>query len=293
MPIGVESAHGFGDIYFNISLIRELKNKYNDEMWVAARTHCKDALFNIPWVDKIVEIQEMGQGIIKLKDMGCDPVFQITQNVKFVEFNPHGFANPFVPEMDLGVLCEGDAWSHSLVHTPLWTGRQLHCPPNFDNKPIFIPTDDEILKTESMVQDRPTIAIESVYTSGQSWSDKRAIDAIVSKYADTHRILWLSNQGAPEITAVDDMLRFTRRECISCLRTCDIFFSVGSGFFCASLGLPEALQPKKIVCLWTDDVYKYEDPLNEYKWHPDITWIHNHDELNEWILQSTNQPTNS
>ena len=268
MPIGVESAHGFGDLCFNLPLIKAIRAKYNDEIYVATRPHCKDALYNIPWVDKIIEIDQMWHGIAKLKEVGCNPVFQITQNVKFFEFRDAHEPN------------------HSLIHTPLWTGRQLHCPQDFDNRPIFIPTDDECLKTQSMIQDKPTIAIESVYTSAQSWADKKAFDAIVARYHGTHRILWLSNEGAPKISAVDNMLRFSRRECIMCLRACDIFFSVGSGFFCSSLALSTTHQPKKIICLWTDDLYKYEEPLGQYKWHPDITWVHNHNELNECLRKS-------
>jgi hypothetical protein len=245
-------------------LIRELKKMYNDKVWVAVQPHCKDALFNVPYVDKIVEIQQMNQGLTKLKEMGCNPVFQITQNIKFEEFRNNGHPN------------------HSLIHTPLWTGRQLGCITDWDNRPMFFPTQNESMVGAS-VKDKPTIAIESVFKSAQSWADKKAINTIVAKYTKTHRILWLSNEGAPNIPAIDDMLRFSRRECIMCLQACDVFFSVGSGFFCASLALEQNRQPKKTVCLWTDTYYKYEEPLAEYEWNPNITWVHNHNELNECL----------
>lgn len=262
MPIGVESAHGFGDLCFNIGLIRKLKEKYNDEMWVATRPHCKDALYNIPWIDKIIEIPQMNQGIPKLKSLGCSPVFQITQNVRFFEFRQQ---DP----------------KHSLIDTPLHTGRKIGVD-DFDQRPIFIPTATEIDKTNAMLQDRPTIAIESVYNSAQSWADSDAFKAIITKF-DNYRILWLSNQNAPNHPNVDDLLRFSRREVIMCLRACDIFFSVGSGFFCASLALPKKWQPRKIICLWKDELYKYEGRLAQMAWHDDITWVHGRDELNQCL----------
>lgn len=263
MPIGIESSHGFGDLCFNLPLIRAIKEKHNDEIWVASRPHCKDALYNTPFIDKIIDIPEMQHGIHKFKSMGFK-TYQITQNIKFFEFR-----NEHDPH-------------HSLINTPLMTGRQLQCN-DFDNRPLYYPTETEIQNTNSIISDKPTIAVESIYTSGQSWADTTAFNMILDYYSKTHRILWLSNNNAPRVPVVDNLLRFSRRECIMCLRSADIFFSVGSGFFCASLALPKEYQPKKIVCLWIDDLYKYEEPLNKYKWHTDITWVHNHIELKECL----------
>lgn len=266
MPVGVESAHGFGDICFNLPLMKAIQQKYNDELWVAIRPHCKDGLYNIPWVHKIIDIKNMGDGNAKLKSLGCNPVIQITQNVKFFEFRDR---DP----------------NHSLIDTPLLTGRQLGLP-DFDQRPIFLPTKDELEKTDLMLSKQPTIAIESVYKSGQSWADRKVIKLILDKYIDTHRILWLSNEGAPIHHNVDDMLRFTRREVIACLRACDIFFSVGSGFFCATLALPSGFQPVKTVCLWKDELYRYEQPLAKHRWCKDLTWIHNRQELIHHLANS-------
>lgn len=263
MPVGVESAHGFGDICFNAPLMKAIQQRYDDQLWVAIRPHCKDGLFNLSWVHKIVEIKNMGDGISKLRSLGCDPVIQITQNVKFFEFR----------EIDP---------NHSLIDTPLLTGRQLGLP-DFDQRPIFIPTNEELEKTDSMLCGKPTIAIESVYNSGQSWAGPKAINQILEKYVDTHRVLWLSNEGAPDHPNVDNLLRFTRREVIMCLRACEIFFSVGSGFFCATLSLPSGFQPVKTVCLWKDEFYRYEHPVNKHKWCKDLTWLHNRQELDVWL----------
>lgn len=257
MPIGVESAHGFGDACFNLPLTKAIAEKYQDEIWVAVRPHCKDAFYNIPWIPKIVEITQMNEGIPKLQNMGCHPTFQITQNIKFFEYR----------NQDL---------NHSLIDTPLCVGREIGLP-EFDQKPMISLTGHELTTGASMADPRPTIAIESVYNSAQSWANADIFNIILSKYSKSHRVLWLSNSGAP--AGVDDMLRFSRREAIACLQHCEIFFSVGSGFFCASLALPLHLQPKQIVCLWVDDLYKYENKINEKKWHPNLQWVHNLDEL--------------
>lgn len=256
--VGVESAHSFGDILFNVPLIKAIGEHYDTKPYVAIRSPYKDALYNIPWVGKIIEINNMREGAAKLQQAGCTDCFQITQNIKFFEFKEH---NP----------------EHSLIDTPLCVGRQLGIK-DFDQRPIFIPTAYEIATTDSMVS-KSTIGIESVFKSGQSWATTAAIHAIIKKYHDTHRILWLSNEGAPQLASVDNLLRFTRRQAIMCLRACDIFFSVGSGFFCASQALPTMWQPKTIVCLWTDNLYKYEHRLAQLAWHPNIQWIHNQDEL--------------
>jgi hypothetical protein len=261
--IGVESAHGFGDGLFNAALIRELAYKHGTQIGVAVRPHCKDAFYNLPWVDEIVEIPHMNHGAAALRNLGYKEIIQITQNVKFYEFTQQ---DP----------------THSLIDTPLWTGRQLGLD-DFDQQPVFRYTDEEYKSTRDVVNHQPTIAIESVYQSAQSWADSNTIKSILDKYLNTHRILWLSNQGAPSHSNVDNLLRFTRRQVIMCLRACDIFFSVGSGFFCASLALKHYMQPNKIACLWKDELYRYERPIATHNWHQNITWIHNQDELTAYL----------
>ena len=205
----------------------------------------------------------MNHGLKKLQELGCNPVFQITQNAKFYEF------------------CQQDP-THSLIDTPLWTGRQLGLS-DFDQRPVFLPTDDEYASTREIVSNKPTIAIESVYQSAQSWANNDTIKSILDKYLSTHRILWLSNQEAPNHPNVDNLLRFTRRQAIMCLRACDIFFSVGSGFFCAALALEVYKQPSEIVCLWKDELYRYEGPVTSHNWCSNIIWIHNQNELTNYL----------
>ena len=257
--IGIESSHGFGDICFNLPLIKAIHDKYQDSITVATCSRCKDALYNIPWVSNIIEIPDMYHGAAELKRLGCDPIFQITQNIRFFEFR------------------ESDP-NHSLVDTPRLTGRLIGLQ-DFDQTPIFIPTNHELQRAGNYISDRRLIALESIYTSGQSWADKHAFDMIFEKYRDTHRILWLSNNGAPDLPFVDKMHNYTRRELITMLPRCDKFYSVGSGFFCASLGLQ---QRPSTVCLWRDEFYKYESGLSRLN-ISHITWVHNHTELSDCL----------
>jgi len=255
----VESSHSFGDTLFNVPLIREISNKFSTPIGVAVQPQYADGFHNIPWISEIIHISGMREGIKRLKELGYKFVYQITQNEKFLEF-------------------KNNDNTHSLIDTPLWTGRQLQLP-DFDQRPIFIPTEDEKAFSDQFASQctGPTIAIECVAKSGQSWADNNAINMILSKYVNTHKILWLSNQGAPAHPNVNNLLAYSRRQIIMLLRYAQIFFSVGSGFFCSSLALPPIYQPHKIVCLWIDDLYKYEGKVEH--WHNNITWVHNHQEL--------------
>jgi hypothetical protein len=258
MKIGVEAAYGFGDCLFNLPLIKAISEHYNQKVNVATKSHCVDAFMNIPFVDNIDIINNLNEGYSFYSRAGYT-AFQLTQNIKFEQF----------------IALDG---SHSLIDTPMLTGREIGIKP-FNQKPIFIPTINEINDGNRYDDGMPTIAIESVFTSGQSWATQNDIDLIVDKFKDTHRICWLSNQNAPKTKYIDDMLRWSRRTCICALAHCGAMFSVGSGFFCASMALPKERQPKKIICLWIDSYYRYEKRIAELELHSNIQWIHNRDEL--------------
>lgn len=273
--VGVESLWGFGDLCFNIPLIQAIARKYHAKVDVVAASRCKDALKNIPSIGKVYVAEQLNHGIKKLKSLGYTHTFQITQNVKFYEFVKQD------PQ-------------HSLVDTPLRTAEQLGITlPS--QRPVYVPSHEELQKATEYLQGnnfrmtksfgKPLIAIEAVYKSIQSWAKIRDIAAIVNAYSQTHHILWLSNEGAPSIRTVDNMLHFSRRECIAALQHVEHFYSVGSGFFCAALGLPASQQPPKITCLWKDELYRYEKPLNKFRWHPDLTWVHNREELDQCLAQ--------
>lgn len=257
--LGVEMAHGFGDGLFQVPLIRSLSMHYNAKVAVAVEKQCADAFDNLPWISDIIHIPAMNHGVEALRQRGFRRIYQITPNIKFFEFR------------------ERDP-SHSLIDTALWTGRELGLP-NFDQRPVLIPTEREANVHIELNDPRPTIAVESVYKSGQSWADQHALQLILDKYLQSHRVFWLSNSGAPTHPNVDNLLRYTRREIIMSLRHVETFFSVGSGFFCGCLALPTELQPRRVVCLWRDEFYRYEARLAALNWHTNLIWIHNHDDL--------------
>lgn len=264
MDIGIESSHGFGDCLFNIPLIQSISDKHGCKVTVAVTPHCSDAFINIQCINKIIHIPSMHHGIEMFKSMNYKYIYQITQNVKF----------PVYKQQDP---------NHSLIDTALQVGSEFGL--QFNQRPVFLPTHDELLFGVQYKPNQPTVAIECIAKSGQSWADNTAVQSIVDKYADTHKILWLSNQGAPNHHNIDNLLKYSRRQIIMLLQHCEMFFSVGSGFFCANLALPEQYQAKKVVCLWIDDLYKYEFRLSQLKWCREIIWVHNHQELNK-ILES-------
>jgi hypothetical protein len=257
--VGVESAFGFGDALFNLPLIKALAEHHNSKVAVAITPQCADAMENIPWIERVVHCGGLHQGVELLKAIGYDPVYQITQNVKFMPFR------------------NADN-QHSLIDTPRMTGRELGLP-DFDQRPIFLPTKADMLANRHYDDGVPTIAISSVFNSQQSWAGSAQFQAIIKHYRSTHRILWLSHRGAPRDTAIDGMKRWTRRQIIGALQHVETLFSVGSGFFCAALALPERLQPKRIVCMFERGYYLYQDRLNELGWHKNLVWADNHQQL--------------
>lgn len=256
---GVEMSHSFGDCMFSLPLIKSLSEHNMCKIGVATQKRFSDAFFNIPFISEIVLIDGLTQGLKKLGEMGYERVEQITPHHHF----------PIFKDRDP---------SFCLIDTHLRVGRLLGCA-DFDQRPIFTPTNDEEAAVSQYSSDKPLIAIESIANSGQSWCDKKAVDMIINRHRNTHRILWCSNQHAPNLPFVDDCLRYTRRQIICLLRKVEIFYTTGSGFFCASMALPHNARPNKIVCLWIDDVYKYEHRLSQLGWHPNIVWVHNHQEL--------------
>ncbi len=269
--IGVESAHNFGDCCFNIPLIKALSEHYNSKVGVAVRQHCADAFNHVPWIKEIVIIPNLWDGMTKLKSMGYENVHQITQNIKFSE-------------------CVERDPSHSLIDTPLCVGKQLGLK-EFDQKPGLYFSESE-LKTSAeygaRLNGRKTIAVERVFTSGQSWMDDIATNMILEKYSSSYQILWVSNVAGPNHRNVDNLSKYTRREIILMLQYCESFYTTGSGFFCASLGLPENKQPKRIVCLWKDEYYRYQSRLAQLKLHNHIDWAHNHEELQQSLNSGIN-----
>lgn len=259
--IGVESAYGFGDCLFNAPLLKAIKNLHNLPLIVAVQKQCEDAFYNLPWIDEIINISSLDEGISHFRSNGYQYTYQITQNILFLHYKQK---DP----------------THSLIDTPSWFAHEKALS-DFNPRPIFIPTSEEVNIANELLAglDTPIIGIESVAKSGQSWIDQKAVDMILDAHINTHKILWFSNGQCPAHPRILNMSRFTRRQLIMMLRGCEKFYTTGSGFFCAALSLAKELQPKQVIALWIDEYYKYESRLCELQYHPNIRWAHNHVEL--------------
>jgi hypothetical protein len=255
--IGVEAAYGFGDGVFLAPLLKALAERQGFPVEVAVQKQCADAFHNLPWVRRIHHIKNLWDG---KKLFEGHTYRQVTPNVHFPRFKETN------PELSL-IDC-----AHEL-------GREYGL--EFDQRPLFIPTEAECIRRVGF--DKPVLAIEAHHKSGQSWANRDHFRSIVEKYKATHDILWLSHDEP--LPGCIDLRGKSRRQLITALPQVDLFFSVGSGFFCASLA--EGYAPKKTVCLWLDHYYKYERRLAELGWNPDLYWVHNEAELAEWLRNET------
>lgn len=251
--VGVEACYGFGDGLFLAPLIKRIAERHGGPVEMAVQAQCADAFHNLPWVAKITHVNNLHDGMALFRDRPHS--YQITPNVYFPSFKE---SHP----------------DHSLIDTARGIGRHYGLG-DFDQRPIFLPSREDLEVRVNLL--RPVIAVESHYKSGQSWADKNSFKPILDKYGSTHDVLWLSNQDAPNHPNVHTLKNCSRRQVITLLSKAETFFSVGSGFFCASLALE--VPPQRIVCLWLDHFYCYERRLAELGWHQNIKWVHNMDEL--------------
>lgn len=251
MRVGIESCYGFGDGLFNVPLIQAISARYGTRVDVAVRADCADAFENVPAVRQTVHCSGLHDGHATFQRMGYDVTLQITQNVKFFEFREHDPA-------------------HSLVHTPSKTGAQLGLQP-FNHRPqIYLRQSEKNWAHDWMSDKRQAVMVEAVFKSGQSWCDAKAVRMIMEANHGK-KVIWASHTTPP---AGATPVPASRRHVIACLPYCSKFYSVGSGFFCASLALEEK---PPTTCLWIDDLYKYEQHIPK-EWS-DVTWVHSHKEL--------------
>jgi len=239
----------FGDCMFTTALTRAVAKRNRDgKVSVFTDTKYSDAFYNLPWVSRIT---------CDDRHLAADEqMLDVTPTDHFWHYNSTrpGFC---------------------LFDTQLERARDAGIPA-YDQRPIFRPTEQERLVAQQFAHDdRPLVAIESAYFSGQSWSTVADMMAVVEHYAPTHRIAWLSNQDCPRHSAVDNCLRFSRRELIQILSHCEMLYTTGSGFFCASLAHSPG---PRTICLWRDDTYHYEARLHQLGWRS-IEWVHDRAEL--------------
>lgn len=259
MKIGVELAYGFGDCIFGLPSIKSLAEHHATKVDVAVQAQCADAFHNVSYINKIIHVGGLWDGIRYFQDNDYNAAYQFTPHAKFSSFKDK---DPSFSLIDAS-KCIAEQYGIEVV----------------DQRPLVYLTSEEQQVADDLVsrlpRSRPIVAIESVAKSMQSWADQSAIEKIINHWRDKAHILWLSNTQSPD--GAHSLLNYTRRQIIGMLKHVDMFYNVGSGFFCASLASDH--QPKKSISLWVDDFYKYEKRLSELAWHKQIVWVHNAVEL--------------
>jgi len=106
------------------------------------------------------------------------------------------------------------------------------------NGPAFFPTKEELDWAEEfagLFNDKPLLGVESHFSSGQSYINKRVADQIVHKYHENYHILWLCNGNYPSSKEhILDMGEFNRRQISTLMPKLSILISSFSGFYWAS-----------------------------------------------------------
>ena len=266
MKIGVELAYGFGDCLFGVPTIKAIAEEYKCKVDVAVQAQCADAFLNLEFVNNIIHIGSIWDGITKFQELRYNQVYQLTPQTKFAQYKEKN---------------DGFSLIDASKYMAKDYGVELNC-----QRPIICLTDQEKQDATGFIgrlpKSKPIVAIEGYAKSGQTWADLNHIMKIVDKWRDRASIIWCSHTPSPDGTI--NMANYSRRTLIGMLHACDYFYNVGSGFFCASLTLDN--QPKKNVSLWQDHYYKYIGRIAELDWQ-DITWVQNIVELDA-ELQSYN-----
>lgn len=246
--IGIMCRASFGDCMFNTAAVRAIAEENNSKVSVFTQQQYQDAYANLDFIDLY------------------------TDQLKFA--NSCKLSYNFAPCDHFDAIKSHDKnFSLVMTHWKLAEDNSL-IKDKHDLKPIFRPTQAEINKCASFSKSKPIIAVERAYFSQQSWFDNQAVKLILDKYSSTHEIIWCSNQDYPTDCEVNKLEGFTRRETILLLSQAEIFFTSGSGLFCASIGLQ--VRPRT-VCLWKDSYYKYERLFAHQCWA--VNWVHTHVEL--------------
>ena len=260
-------SHGFGDATFSIPLIEGLCKRDSARAVVATQQRCMDAYYNAPCVEDIVIIPAMNHGEAAIANKRhVSKFYQITPQYHFYRFQ------------------EQDP-NHSLACTAMAIGRENDV--HIDPRPKIYLSPIEIKASETYFEkfkDKGSkiVAVESEYYSCQSWTNDNDFEALVTGNPDCF-FLWMSLRqppfSAPNMHTIGKDL--DRRGCIALLNHVDLFVSVGSGFFCASLS--ESVRPPKTWILWKDELYKYKSTITAAKWVDNLTWIESRDQWQNFL----------
>jgi hypothetical protein len=255
-----ECCYGFGDALMNVPVLKAYSESTGEKVCVATRQNNFDAFTNLDFVDKVYPIQALHSGVHVAREHG----FEYAQLTQHHLFNVYRRRWP----------------RHSLMDTPSTVARRTW-KLDIDPKPVFIPTEEELAKTECFKDcQKPIVAIEAHANSSQSWSTVKHNRMLCREYlGDQFNVLWVSHVDPPNLEYVDDMKRFSRRECVAALRYCDLFLTTCSGLCVGAFGLPKEMQPKKVVMTLNrsqERVYKLQGKFEEYGFHDDLEYAWNY-----------------
>tara|TARA_R110002167_G_scaffold190962_1_gene393240 strand:- start:4470 stop:5300 length:831 start_codon:yes stop_codon:yes gene_type:complete len=272
----------------NAGVLAKLSQSLGDIKFdVAVGESHQDAFYNLSYVNIIPlkGFRPLGKGMEHFKNSDYDVCYQMTQHATWnnqtsLLLTPSINAKKLCDEMADVTWCDWEVFGDLLE-------------PHF-RPPVFIPTPEEIRNVSSFVRHdlsgKPIIAIETGFTSNQSWLDFPTIRMIRDHYADSHEVLFVSKDN-PCCQKLDGL---TRRECVVLLGYCEKFFNTCSGFFVASISGPIELQLSRCVsnglypaleniCMISTSSYetfKLQHLKDEY---PNVTFAHNLQDLMNFL----------
>ena len=284
MKIGIESCYGFGDCLMNAAVIKKLTEFVApDQIDVAVGEGHQDAFYNIPNVNIIPlkGFRPLGKGMEYFKNNDYQIYFQMTQHVTWNMTTPLWTtpclnARNFCIEYGDATWCDWETVGHFLEE--FFFAGLIPATPKI-LPPIFIPTQEEIANAVLKVNlEKPMIAIETGFTSNQSWLDDSTVRMIYDHYKYSHEVLFVSkdNEFCSKLNGL------TRRECVILLSYCEKFFNTCSGFFVASLSESIKSSHLQNICMITEEAFK-QYHFQHLQDEPSVTLAFNEDDLIKFL----------
>lgn len=281
MKIGIESCYGFGDCLMNAGVIHKIFQCVEGTVDVAVGECHKDAFYNIPNVNIIPlkGFRPLGKGMEYFENNDYDLSFQMTQHASW---NPHqSFGLWATPHRHAVNICASLTYS-GLLDPAKSREMSLQFWSKETATPLFIPTEKEISNVASFVslrlRGKPLVAIETGFSSNQSWLTPSTARILYDHYSDSHEVLFVSKDNGFS-KKLDGL---TRRECIVLLSYCEKFFNTCSGFFVASMSDPIKFPKLENICMINkNDFERFK--FQHLKSNPNITIAFNKLELIEFL----------
>jgi hypothetical protein len=270
---------------------------------VAVGESHQDAFYNLPYVNIIPlkGFRPLGKGMEYFKNNDYDLYFQMTQHATWnkaipLTLTPSLNARNFCIEYQEQSVLIAQRLAGFNLNTDVTGVQSVGVSQDWcdwevvgDFKelrfrpPVFIPTQEEVQKVMGFVHNnlkgKRLIAIETGFTSNQSWLDFSTVSMIRDHYAGSHEILFVSkdNKFCQKLNGL------TRRECVVLLGYCEKFFNTCSGFFVASLSEPIKFPKLENICMITKEMFEIYQLQHLRDDYPNITVAHNLQDLMNFL----------